>query len=105
MPRHGPEPSPTLRLRSCELHSISYGYKQIYKVHPEIPLLQSNTLGRKNALLNGTITTAQSGLALDQVPRRLQILIASHCRARLLYFSFPFPHSGFGILPFSSLSY
>lgn len=38
MGRRGKELSPQTRSRICELNSIGWGYKRIYKKHPEIPI-------------------------------------------------------------------
>jgi hypothetical protein len=34
----GRELSPQLRSQICELHNLGYGYKRIFKIHPEVPL-------------------------------------------------------------------
>ena len=38
MPKRGPDLSPTLRARICELHSLGWGARRIHKQHPEVPI-------------------------------------------------------------------
>ena len=60
MPR-GPELSPQMRSRLCELNSIGYGAKRISKIHPEIPLSTIKYTLRKEAIRKNNISMLRSG--------------------------------------------
>ncbi|KAL6868527.1 hypothetical protein J3F83DRAFT_699174 [Trichoderma novae-zelandiae] len=66
MPRRGPELSPTLRARICELSSIGYGYKRIHKIHPEVALSTIKYTIAKEAVRDDNHSLPRPG-----VPRKL----------------------------------
>jgi len=49
MGRRGPELSPQMRARICELRSLRWSYDRIHKVHPEIPYSTIRDTCRKEA--------------------------------------------------------
>lgn len=57
----GAELSPQLRSRICELHSLSYSYTQIHKIHPEVKLSTIKTTCRRENLRVNNTTRPRSG--------------------------------------------
>lgn len=59
--RRGPELSPQLRSRICELHSIGWGARRIHKKHPEVALSTiSYTIRKERERINNE-SKARSG--------------------------------------------
>lgn len=61
MGRRGPELSPQIRARICELRSIGWSYNKIHNKHPEVPRSTIVDTCRKEALRTNNESRPRSG--------------------------------------------